>query len=277
MATLYKDYNKDIKDLLTKNHCTPGEWKIENKAKATKGNYAIGTTSNARGEVSVDVEGLTVDGICYGKLTLTPKALNDVKATVRLENYQGHKVEGIVQKKGNSMNNVSFEVNHETLQPVLNGRVRVHDKVTDKAVDLGLSMAAADGVQVGCGASYNIKAQSCSWSLGCRAAATKTTTVALQTTTLKNLDAWVMTTAPIHPKFTPRVAVNVKYNVASKAVESSVGAEWSCQVIQGNTAKARIDQNMKWLLSYVAALRGGWTLVVSFDAQMKAGLTLTRN
>jgi hypothetical protein len=277
MATLFKDYSKDCNDLLTKNFAAPGEWKVENKAKATKGSYAIGTTSNLRGDVIVDAEGLTVDGACYGKLTVTPKLLNDVKATVRMENVHGHRVEAIVTKKGAAANNVAFELNHETVAPLASGRLRVNDKVTDKIVELGLSMAVADGLQVGAGATYNIKGQSCDWSLACRANANKNTTVTVRTTALRDVEARLLTTAFLHPKFQPRVSGMVAYDVQASAVKYAVGAEWGCQVVLGNTAKARVNEKLEWMLSYVAALKGGWTLTVSLDKKMKAGVTLTRN
>ncbi|KPA74951.1 putative mitochondrial voltage-dependent anion-selective channel [Leptomonas pyrrhocoris] len=277
MATLYKDYSKDTKDLLTKNFSAAGDWKIENKAKATKGNYAVGTASNARGDVTVDVEGLTADGACYGKLSLTPKELHDIKASLRAENYRGNKVEAILTKKGASLKDFSFEVNHETLQPLANGRLRVNDKVTDKAVELGLSIAAVDGVQLGCGATYNFKAQTCNWSAACRAAANKSTTVTLQTEALRNVEARVLTTAALHPRFQPRVAANVSYDVSSKVWDGALGAEWGCSVIAGNTSKARVNRKLEWMVSYVAALQGGWTLTLSLDKQMKAGVSLVRN
>lgn len=277
MTTLYKDYSKDSTDLLTKNYAAPAAWKVENKAKATKGNYAVGANSNNRGDLTIDVEGLTADGACYGKLTLTPNTLDDVKATVRMENYQGHRVEAVVSKKGPSAKNISYEVNHETVAALVNGRLRVNDKVTDKVVELGLSLAAVDGVQVGCGATYDLKGQNCDWSLACRAAASKKTTVTVQTKALRTVEAAVLTTAPLHPKFSPKVAASVCYDVQSAAMKGSVGAEWACQVIYGNTAKARVNEKLEWMVSYVAALTGGWTLTLSFDKAMKAGVTLTRN
>lgn len=277
MATLYKDFEKDSKDLLTKNFNKSGEWKIENKAKAAKGTYAVGTTSNARGDVSVDIEGLTADGACYGKLTVTPKELHDFKATVRAENLQGHKIEGILTQKGQSFPNFSFEVNHETLKPLANGRLRMHDKVTEKALEMGLSIVAGNGVHLGCGAAYDFKAGSIGWTAGCRAAATKNTTVTVQTKALRDVSANVLTTAPLHPKFQPRVAANVSMDLQSNAWDGSLAAEWGCQVVLGNTAKARVNKNLEWMVSYIAALKGGWTLTLSFDKNLKAGVTLTRN
>lgn len=277
MTTLYKDFDKDSKDLLTKNFGKPGDWKVENKAKATKGNYAVSTTSNARGEVSVDVEGLTADGACYGKLTVTPKELQDFKATIRAENIQGHKVEGVLTQKGPSFSHASIEVSHETLQPLTSGRLRIHDKITQKSVELGLSMAAAQGVQVGCGATYDYKAGNCAWTAGCRAAATERTTVTVQTKALRDVSVNVLTMAPLHPKFQPRIAANVSMDLQSNAWDGAVAADWGCRVVLGNVARARINKNMEWMLSYTAALTGGWTLTLSFDKTMKTGVTLTRN
>ncbi|KPI84982.1 putative voltage-dependent anion-selective channel [Leptomonas seymouri] len=277
MHALYKDFAKDSKDLLTKNFSAPGDWKIENKAKAPKGSYAIGTNSNVRGDVSIDVEGLTADGACYGKLTLTPKELQDVKATLRVENWQGQRVEGIVSQKGQPLKNVTVEVNHETVKPLMNGRLRLNDKVTEKAVELGLSLAAMDGVQVGCGATYDFKSHHSSWSVACRAVTKANTTVTLQTDALRSLNAGVFATLPLHSKFQPRVAANVSFDIPSNTWDGAVGAEWGCRVILGNTAKARVNAKLEWMVSYVAALKDGWALTLSFDRQMKAGVTLTRN
>ncbi|KAK7199010.1 voltage-dependent anion-selective channel [Novymonas esmeraldas] len=277
MATLYKDFSKDSKDLLTKNFTNGGDWKIENKAKAAKGDYAVATTSTARGDVTVEVEGLTRDGAAYGKLSFTPKDLNDVKATVRAENFMNYRIEAIIAHKGATLSDTTIELNSQTVKPFANGRVSVHDKLTQRALEVALSVAAVEGVQLGCGTKYDLKSQTLGWTAGCRLAARNGIIVTAQTDQLRSYTADVIARAALHPKFQPRVAAAVTLDPQTSAWDGSLALEWGCQVIQGNTAKARLNKKLEWAVSYIANLNGGWSLALSIDKSLRTGLTLTRN
>ncbi|KAG5487948.1 hypothetical protein LSCM1_08263 [Leishmania martiniquensis] len=277
MATLYRDYNRLSQDLLAKSFTKGGEWRIENKCNALKGSYAVATTCKTGDEVCVDVEALSESGACYGKLTLTPRDLSDVKVTVRAEDVHNHRVEAIIQHKGPSLCDVSVEVKHETVKPMAGDRVSFHERLTQKAMELALSMAAADGVEVGCGATYDFKSKTVDWTAGCRVEVKKGLVLAAQTMQLCSFTADMMTKAPLHPKFQPLVAASVMVDPQSMTWDGSLALEWACQVILGNTAKARINKNLDWAIAYIAYLRGGWTLALSLDKSMKTGLTLTHS
>ncbi|KAG5488192.1 hypothetical protein LSCM4_08171 [Leishmania orientalis] len=277
MPTLYKDYNKGSKELLTKHFAKGGEWRIENKGSALKGSYAITTTSKTGDDVSIDVEGVSESGACYGKLTFTPRDFSDIKATVRIEDLHNHRVEANIQHKGPSLCAISAEVSHQTVRPVAGDRLSINDKFTQKTVELALSMAAVDGLQVGCGTTYDLKSKTVEWAAGCRLEAKKGLVLTAQTTQLRSFTADVITKAPLHPKFQPCVAASVTMNPQSMTWDGCLALEWGCQVILGNTAKVRVDKNLDWAIAYIAYLRGGWTLALSMDKSMKAGLTLTRN
>ncbi|CAC9437956.1 putative voltage-dependent anion-selective channel [Leishmania infantum JPCM5] len=277
MTTLFKDYNKGTTDLLTKNFSSCGEWKVESKGKAPRGAYALTTTSNTHGSVNVDIEGLTDSGAYYGKLTFASRDLTDVKVTVRAEDFDNHRVEAIIGHKGPALCDISVEVNHQTMRPIAGGRLSINDKFTQKAVELALSMATVDGVQVGCGTKYDLKSQTIDWTAACRLEAKNGLVLTAQTNRLLDLTASMVSKAPLHPKFQPCVAATMTTNPQSMTWDGSMAVEWGCQVILGNTAKVRVNKNLDWIASYIANLRGGWTLVLSIDKTMKAGLTLTRN
>ncbi|GET85479.1 hypothetical protein, conserved [Leishmania tarentolae] len=274
---LLKEYRKGSENLLTKNFSRGGEWKIENKGKAPKGSYALATTSNTHGDVSVDVEGMTQSGAYHGKLTFASKDFSDVKVTVCAEDFRNHRVEAIIGHKGQSLRNMSVEVSHQTVKPIAGGYLSVNDKVTAKAMELALSMAAGKGVHIGCGTKYDLKSQAIDWTAACRLEATNGLVVTAHTNRLLSFTADVVSKAPLHPKFQPCVAATVTMNPKSMTWDGSMALEWGCQMMLGNTAKVRISKNLDWVASYVAKLRDDWTLVVSIDQTMKAGVTLTRS
>lgn len=277
MTTLFKDYSKGSNDLLTRNFSSCGAWKVESKSKAPKGTYALTTTSNTHGDVKLDIEGLTGDGAYYGKLCFTSKDLTDIQLTVRAEDLDNHRVEAIIGHKGSAVCDISVEVNHQTVRPIAGGCLSVNEKLTQKAVELALSMAAVDGVQVGCGTKYDLKSKTIDWTAGCRMEAKNGLVMTAQTNRSLDVTASMISKAALHPKFQPCVAATVTMNPQLMTWDGSVALEWGCQVILGNAAKIRFSKNLDWVASYIANLRDGWTVVLSMDKTMRVGLTLTRN
>ncbi|KAG5512120.1 hypothetical protein JKF63_07585 [Porcisia hertigi] len=277
MSSLYKDYNKSSKDLLTKGFNVGGEWRIEDNSKASKGTYAISTNCNSRGDVKVDIESLSASGAYYGMLSVTPKDYSAIKATIRAENIQNHRVEAIVSHKGKSPDAVSVEVSHQTVTPLAGGRLSINDKVTQKTVELALSMTAVDDLQVGCGTKFDLKSKTMDWSVACRLAGKNGLVLTAQTNQLRSFTADVFANAPLHPRFRPWVTAAVTVNPQFKTWDGSLALEWGCQLIQGNRAKVRIHKNLDWAVAYIASLHGGWTLSLSLDKSMKTGLTLTHS
>lgn len=276
MPLLYKDYNKTSKEVLSLGFNKGGEWLIGNVTKPSKGAYSIASTATASGVVNVGVEGLTTDGAYYGKLTLTPGDVPATKATVRAEDFQGQRIEAVIGPKGATLGETPVQLSHQTVKPLAGGRLSVHDTITQKTVDLGMSLAAMDNLEFGGGALYDIKSQTAAWTAACRATTANGVTVMAQTAQLSTFTADVVARAPLHPKFSPRIAATVTVNPSSQAWDGTVAMEWECQVILGNTAKARINKSCEWALSYMATLQGGWLLSVSVDQSLKAGVMLTR-
>lgn len=277
MTTLYKDFGKDSKDLIQKNVNSAGVWKIEQKAKARKGDYAVATNANSKGDISVDVEYASVAGGNV-KISLTPKDLKDIKATLQAENYRGHKLEAIVSHKGDALKDWTVEVTQQTVQALVGNRVHVNSSLNAKAADVGVSVGLGRGVYVGGGCTLDRKSKTCAWTTGCRWVPATGSMVSLRMQGCQSILGDVMAPLKLHANFQPVVAVQAIYNTRSKSWTAVAGVETKCKSLLPNASvKARVNERLEWVVSYVAKLNGNWTLSVSLDKNRKTGLTLTQN
>ncbi|ORC79953.1 putative voltage-dependent anion-selective channel, partial [Trypanosoma theileri] len=113
--TLYKDFNKDAKDMLTKSYSDAQKWKVECKYKGPKDTFFVNPTATSDGKFSADLEYVPSQCGAAVKVTFLPSTCN-AKITASYQD-RGHKVEGIVSKQG------EYEVSHECR---LQGRFSSH-------------------------------------------------------------------------------------------------------------------------------------------------------
>ncbi|GET85480.1 hypothetical protein, conserved [Leishmania tarentolae] len=271
--SLFKDYNKLTKDLLTKDFAAPNKWVLECKHKGAKDTFFINPKASSDGKISADIEYVAA---CNGglKVTVTPEIMREIKATAHYT-IQGHKMEVALQRLQDKYH---YEISHETCV-ALSKRASINEKITPTQVELGMGIDVAPNCQVGCGALYNIGANDCNWNIGCRYAA-KGFEMAVRTNRLQTYH----TSASVPLSFTckgntcmMRAAVEVGYGRGrgDKGVTVTAGMGATCPVYPGNTIKARVDRDMKWAVSYIAKMADNWTACVSVDEKMRVGVQMT--
>lgn len=271
---LYKDYNKATTDFLTKNYPAAGLWKIESKFKTPKDTVVVNPTASSDGKFAADIEYAT--SACDGsvKLTVTPEALDNLKATFTF-NRNGHKCETVLHKKAGC--DYDFELSHETAV-LAGGRFSMNEKITKQRVYLGLGVDVAPNCQVGTEGTYDIKAKKCAWGVGCRYAV-KGVEVAVRTEALNTY----VTSASL--PYTASVAgTTLKMSFAAqtvcgkgRGVDATIGLQTGCPLFPSNTLKARVNKNKDWAVSYLMKVADNWVISASVDKSMKLGLLLTHS
>lgn len=269
---LYKDLGKDAKDVLTKDYSTCGEWKVEHKSKAKKGDYVINPVASNDGKVRIDVEGMLMNGVQV-KVDMTPEDLKGLKAAVTYV-YRGNKLEGSLARSGD---NARYELTHST-SSVMGGMVSVFDKFNNDGAEIGVVAVSGPGVLVGGGATYGYKGKDVRWTAGCQAKMSMGQ-VTLRTQAMETYTASVLGRVAISPVMVPRIAAEFQFDPkrVKKAEDLKVkgGVEMGCPFIPGNVLKARIDESKNWAVTYVAKLTGQWTAAITVDRNCKTGVQLT--
>lgn len=156
MAKLFKDFNKDTKDLLSKNYQEAGSWKVESKGKAGDKTWVINPTADAKG-ISVDVDYNMKE---YNLKTKTNLASNgNVKPKITWE-QKGHKVETTVMS-------LSADAKFEIVYEGVLGDLAAYDKVTRDGCEAGVSYPVGP-IAVGGSANFAFGKGLKSWSAGAR-------------------------------------------------------------------------------------------------------------
>ena len=254
--TFYKDFNKEPKDLLTKNFQDAAKWKVESKFKGPKDTLFVNPQASNDG-VNVDVEYNLSS--CPTKLKLNVNPQNKTKLTTTYEGFG--KLEASVT------NEFDYEVSFENKF----GDIAVNDKLTKKAFEAGLAFAAAKFASVGAGIVYNLEKSSLTWSAGVRYSQ-KDLIVDVVTNNLQTYTTGVQVQQQIAGK---NVTIGAQVD-CGKGFKGVAAVETSCIVFPKNTARVRIDNNFKWALVYITKLSDNWKAAISVDAALKPGLLLTR-
>ncbi|EPY34161.1 hypothetical protein STCU_01810 [Strigomonas culicis] len=236
--SLFKDYNKATKDILTKNYTADGMWKVECKHKAPVNTFVF----NPVAEFAPKKQGITCD-IEYThehggsvKVNVAPELLKNLKTTASYT-HEGHKFEGVMHLKDDK---VLYELSHQT-SVLLQKRASLNEKLTQEVVELGLGVDVAPRCQIGAGAVYSIKKRSCDWNLGCRYFNTHACEMAITTNKLKTF-----TTSASGPLNFSVGSRDVKLFVAAETVcgqkrplDGKLGVEAKCLLVPANVLKAR--------------------------------------
>lgn len=256
--TYFKDFNKDVKDLLTKNYTDAGVWKAEGKLKGPKDQLFINVNGASAGAVNIDAE-YNPSG-CGAKVKVNVDPALAWKLTASYEE-KGHKVEVVTDKAFN------YEVSYDGK---LAG-VAINEKLTTKGVEGGVSYGVAKHCEVGAGVNYSFKNSSLSWVLGARYACNKYL-VNLQTTQLQKYLTGLSLPVNVAGK-TATVAAQVE--CGKGAFAATVGGELPCFLVPGNALRVRVTDKLAWSVAYIAKLPNSIKAAVSFDAKFNPGLTVT--
>eukprot|EP00672_Neobodo_designis_P021789 CAMPEP_0174830288 /NCGR_PEP_ID=MMETSP1114-20130205/2432_1 /TAXON_ID=312471 /ORGANISM="Neobodo designis, Strain CCAP 1951/1" /LENGTH=270 /DNA_ID=CAMNT_0016064079 /DNA_START=61 /DNA_END=873 /DNA_ORIENTATION=+ len=269
MAKQFKDFNKEAKDLLTKNFPAGGSWKFEAKEKAADKTVTVSTTAEyaKAAALSADVDYNMKEFQLDTKTTFTHDGA--VKPKITYKPAAGHKIEASL--KGLSVD-ADFEIVYEGN---LSGAL-VMDKITKKQGEVQVAYAVGN-VAVGAGATYAFAKGLAGWSAGVRFVQ------AGITGSVVTKDAKTYTTGLYYP-------LKLSCCTVKTAVQVDCGHD-KCNVVVGAeaplnccnlplTVRAKVAQDMTFAVSLIKKLANNWTAVVSVqykkDGLSKAGVQLTR-
>lgn len=277
----FKDYNKETKDLLTKNtaegkKAAPGQfpstiWKVESKLKPTSANPVVVNPIGDEKGVTANVEFIVdqVPGL-KGKLTLKPNEC-PTKPTVTY-GFSGKKVEASLD----SCKSIGgYEVTYEDKQKAY----ALIAKLDSKKVNAETSIPVASGVEVGVSVDLALATKAVSVSGGVRYQCCKNTIFNL--TTAQGNKFVLGATAPI-----PGVelagknvtaAVQVDFERSKNAFDLAAGFAGQVPSCPCNSSfKFKINKNLAMSFSHFVEL-AGWKVASTFDVKdKKVGVVVTR-
>lgn len=253
----FKDYGKEVKDLLSKNYQSAGAWKLESKTKGKPGQLIVNPNASNDG-INADFEYKLTDYPASFKVNLNPKF--ETKLTTTYTRPDIGKIEATVDSE--RAVTTAYEGKH--------GKVAVNATGTKSAVSGGLSFGANENLALGAGATYNIDSRAINWTAGARyfqdGAIAAVTTADLKT---------YQTSVQYPFKFSDysgTVAASVE--CGSGKFAATAGLEIPCVLIKGNRVRVRVNNNRKWAASYIYDLKN-WTASVTIDDSLKPGLLFT--
>jgi hypothetical protein len=254
--TYFKDFNKDVKDMLTKNYTDAGVWKAEGKLKGPKDQLFI----NVNGSSTVNVDAEYNPSCCGAKVKVNVDPSLAWKVTASYEE-KGHKVEVVTDKA------LNYEVSYDGK---LAG-VAINEKLTKKGVECGVAYGVAKHCEVGAGVNYSFKESALKWTLGARYACCKYL-VSIQTTQLEKY----LTGLSLPVNFAGKTAtVAAQVECGKGAFAATVGTEIPCPLLPGNALRVRVTDKLAWSAAYIAKLPNSIKAAISVDAKLKPGLTVT--
>lgn len=258
MATFYKDFNKEVKDLLTKNFQQVETWQIETKNKGPDATIFVNPQANNHG-VSVDVEWNNKAAGVETKTRVDSKGNVKPKVTYKTGD---HKVEASIDRA------LKYEVVYEGKF----GKLAVNDKLTPSEAEAAFSFAVAPHCFVGASVAYNISKATLHWSAGTR---WSNNGILFDVVTH---DLKTYTTGLLAPLTVAGKKITFAGQVACTKGEAheKVGVELPCILFAGNTLKAHVDSSFKYALTYIAKLPGGWKSALTVDSSLKYGVLFQR-
>jgi hypothetical protein len=256
---LFKDFNKETNDLLTKNYSKPGAWKVESKFKGPKDQLFVNPNASNDG-VNVDFQYNL--GCCPTKVKINVTPDLKSKATVTYEE-KGHKVE--------FSHNCKFDAYELTYEGNIAG-VSVYDKLDKDSVEASAALGVAKNCSVGAAVTYARANGAISWSAGARYAEAGRF-VSIVTNALKTYTTGV--SSPLKVAFF-NGTVGAQVNCMKGGFTGTFGAETQCILFEKNALRVKVDNKLSWAVAYVVKLVDNWKLAVSVDAALKPGLQLTR-
>ena len=276
----FKDYNKETKDLLTKNtaegkKAAPGQFpsaigKVESKLKPSSSTpIVINPVGDEKG-VSANLEFIVsqVPGL-KGKMTLKPETC--AKPTFTYE-FSGKKVEASLDSfKSLGGYEVTFEDKQKAYALIA--------KLDSKKVNAEASAPVAAGVEAGVSVDYALAEKRVSWSAGARYQCCKNTVV--NVTTAAGAKFTLGATSPI-PGFelagkNVSAAVQVDFDRVKSSFDLVAGVAGQLPGCPMNSSfKFKINKNLAMNFAHFVEL-AGWKVASTFDVkERKVGVVLTR-
>jgi len=264
---LFKDFDKEVKDLVQKRFGTA--WKIESKYKGGWDNLYINPQVDGKG-MSVDVEYNCKDCGILTKTNVTPNLV--VKPKVTLE--QGpHKVE--IGTTGDVR-----DLNYEAVYELKDKGYSAHSKVTQQAADFYGVLNVAHHCLVGGGFEYDLSGKGdITWAAGTRynmpGAIVHLTTKQAKVFNVGVLHKFNLmgraSTAALQVMHTGAMTAHSKTDVTA-------ALETPCQFIKGNTMKFRVNSNLDWAVAVIRDFPDGWKAALSYEhgPKFQVGLQLIR-
>jgi len=250
MPVQYKDFDKDVKDLLTKQFGTA--WKIENKFKGPKDTVFINPMADAKG-VNVDVElNCTKTGV-KSKINVNPDLIVKPKFTYE---FGGSKVE--VGTLGD-VRRLDYEVNYEIKEKGYAGAV----KVTKKNVEASAVVSVAHHCVVGAGVTHDLNGKGpIAYSVGTRynaqGAIFNVSTAAFQSFTVGVLKGLRICDRNV------TVATQVVY--ANGKPNVTAGVEFPCLLFpECNTIKLRVNDNLNVAIAVIHKFADSWKAALAWE------------
>lgn len=286
----FKDYSKEVKDLLTKNTAegkappmaVPADggkpvpkkgqfnevcWKVESKLKpSTKTPVVVNPVGDAKG-VSANIEFVVpqVDGL-KGKVTVKPDTC--AKPTVTYE-CCGRKLEASVESfKGIAGWEATLEDKQKAYQLVA--------KVNGKAVSAEASVPVTDKVEAGASAEYSLADRSVAWSVGARYKCQETV-FSFTTAAAKKFSVGAIVPVPGVQVAGKNVFTGLQVDYAlGGAVDVVAGVAAQVPACPFNSSfKFKINKSLAMSVAHFVEL-AGWKVATSFDVkEKKVGVVLT--
>lgn len=266
MAKHFKDFNKEVKDFLTKNYEKSGEWKIENKTKCTEDKTLwVNPKADAKG-ISVDVEFNVKE---YNIKTKTNVSNGKVAPKVTYECCD-HKVDVGVDKLASD---AKYEVEYEGTV----AGAKLYDKLTPKDFTCGVGYKVAKFCQVGASATIALPSPKLStYSFGARYLDDDGRQLTLLAKDLKHY-----TTGAIFPL--PEIAgvkakLGAQVDCGHKEFTYAVGLEFPCLLVKDATWKLKVNEKMEASAALLLKLNDKWKAAISTTCAecCKFGVSFTR-
>lgn len=261
MPVQYKDFDKDVKDLLNKQYGSA--WKIESKFKGPKDSVWINPMADSKG-VTVDVEydcsktGLKLKASVNPELTVKPKVTYEVG---------GNKVEVSTQS---DVRNLDYEVNYELKEKGFAASANL----TKKAVKASAVVSVAHHCVVGADVTHDLSGKNAlGYTLGSRYNA-KGTILNASTSAFKSFSVGVYKGLNIANKNVTTGAI-----VTYPNPKIQVGAEMPCLICPDQQVKFRINSDLQYAVAVIRKFGDNWKAALSWESTSKCcqfGLQLTR-
>ena len=260
-VTLFKDFNKETKDLLTKNYMGAGKWKLESKVKGANDQLFINPAATNDG-ITVDAEYKTSQYPVAIKTTFTPTAVKKTTVTYTDKAYGKFEV----------ATDCKFDAPEFSYETIFKG-VSITEKITKKASEALVAYAPIPALTVGAAINYAFDSKAIKSTLGARYSCKECGIVANATTNdFKAFTAGAIYNVDV--KGTKgQVAAQVDYSKAAGA-KVAFGGETGCQFIKGNSLRFRVDTDKKFTAAYIAKLKT-WTAALTIHQNLKFGATFT--
>lgn len=270
MAKQFKDFNKEAKDLLTKNYPAAGTWKIEAKEKGGDRTFVLSPTADWKGaskaSLAVDIDYNMKE---YALKTKTNVNANgNVKPKVTYDCCPGHKIEA-------TLNSLSADSDFEiTYEGAVAGAL-VYDKVTKTQAEAQLAYPVGP-VVVGASVVFAYEKGLKSWGVGARYS-DKMFTASLVTKDLKTYTTAVYAPLSISGN---KILVGAQVDCGHNKCDVTVGAEANLACCCGIDAKLRVKATQAGAvsLSVIRKFVNNWTATIAVEVKdvTKFGVQLTR-